>query len=233
MLQMSREGAAKPTKDNPFRLGMGEWTESDDSESNSIEAAEGLCLAPRNKKKLKLSLSKRREAAAGKENRENSVRFEFMDEAKVEALSKKFVPKNTTTSTKWCVSTFNSWLRARNARETEENRVPMDLLQSNDAALINKWLTLYVAEVRKKDGSQYPPKTVYTLLTGLLRHMRSINPRCPNFLDTSDVDFAPFHNALDNILRELRSKGIGADSRQTEAFTTGDEDLLWESGVLG
>ena len=111
--------------------------------------------------------------------------------------------------------------------------MPTDLLQSTDSALINKWLSLYVAEVRKKDGAQYPPKTVYALLTGLLCHMRSINPRCPNFLDTSDHEFASFHNVLDNVLQELRSKGVGAESRQTKAFSLDDEGLLWMSGILG
>ena len=41
-----------------------------------------------------------------------------------------------------------------------------------------------------------------------------------------------FHNALDNILRDLRMRGVGAQTRQTEAFSKEDEDRLWSSGVL-
>ena len=67
----------------------------------------GNCsLAHKNKKKLKLSLSKPKKTATGKEN---FARFDFVDEAKAETLSKRLVPKNTATSTKWCVSTFESW----------------------------------------------------------------------------------------------------------------------------
>lgn len=35
------------------------------------------------------------------------------------------------------------------------------------------------------------------------------------------------------MLRELREKGIGAQTQRTEAFTKADEESLWQSGVLG
>ena len=56
---------------------------------------------------------------------------------------------------------------------------------------------LYVAETRKKDGSRYPPKTIYLLLSGLLRHMRTHNPACLNFLGTENRDFSKLHTAVD------------------------------------
>ena len=42
------------------------------------------------------------------------TRFEFLDEAREEALSKKFVPKNTEKSTQWALSTFLTWRDKRN-----------------------------------------------------------------------------------------------------------------------
>ena len=203
---------AKRSFSDPLLLEVEGWTDANSSST-----------VPQ--KKLKLSLKK----GVDKENR-----FNFIDEAKADTLSKKFIPRNTGTCTKWCVATFQLWQNARNVRfQTEKDKqVPSDILNSTDSAVLAKWFSVYVAEVRKKDGTRYPPKTVYALLTGLLRYMRSLNPRCPNFLDTSDVDFSSFHNALDNVLRELRCKGVGAESRPTEAFTPQEEDTLWESGVL-
>ena len=49
--------------------------------------------------------------------------------------------------------------------------------------------------------------------------MRSKNTICPNFLDTKDPSIASFDNGLDNVLRDLRVSGIGAETRQTEAFS--------------
>lgn len=154
------------------------WTESDsdsdaetqaDAAKGPLESADVQENALARKKRLKLSLNKRKKAAAGKEN---CPRFEFVNDAEAEALSKKFVPRNTATSTKWCVSTFESWRKERNARFQNEadGQVPMDLLKSSDAALIPKFLSLYVAEVRKKDGTQYPPKTVCTSNWSLAPH---------------------------------------------------------------
>ena len=93
------------------------------------------------KKRLKLSLNKPKKAAAGKEY---CPHFEFVDDAKGGALYKKFVPRNTATSTKWCVSTFKSWRKERNARFQNEadGQVPIDLLKSSDAVLVSKFLSL-------------------------------------------------------------------------------------------
>ena len=80
-------------------LGMGEWTESSYESSAENEA-------PKSKppKKLKLSVPK------DKENR-----WQFVDDTMEVAFSKQFVPKNTTTSTKWAVSNFVAWRDGQNA----------------------------------------------------------------------------------------------------------------------
>ena len=114
-----------------FRLGMGEWTESSEESSTENEAA-----APKAPKKLRLSLQKRHKQVAEKD-KEN--RWQFVDEAEEAALGKKFVPKNTATSTKWAVSNFVAWRDSRNARYPEpEKQVPVDLLQSTDTAVLGK-----------------------------------------------------------------------------------------------
>ena len=72
----------------------------------------------------------------------------------------------------------------------------------------------------------YPPKTIYSLLTGILRHMRALNAGCPNFLDFSDIRFSTLQNALGNVFRELRIQGVGSEGKQTEAFSKEEENQL-------
>ena len=162
------------------------------------------------------------------------TRWTFVSDAQEKALAAKCVPKNTAISTKWAVGNFESWRKGRNVNfvNEPEKQVPADLLEVSDSKLLCKWLSLYVAEARKKNGSEFPPKTLYHLLTGLLRHMRSKNPTCPNFLDTSDSRFMSLHNTMDNVFRQLRGKGVAAESKSTEAFTKDEEQQLWTSGVL-
>ena len=83
-----------------FRLGMGEWTKSSDKSSTESEVPKWKPL----KKNLKLSVPKDKES-----------RWQFVDDATEAALSKEFVPNNTTTSTKWGVSNFVVWRNGRNA----------------------------------------------------------------------------------------------------------------------
>ena len=70
---------------------------------------------------------------------------------------------------------------------------------------------------------------MYSLLTGILRHMRALNAGCPNFLDFSDI----LQNALDNVFRDLRIQRVGSEGKQTEAFSKEEENQLWTSGALG
>ena len=85
-----------------------------------------------------------------------------------------------------------------------------------------------MAETRKQDGSEYPPKILYQLLAGLLRDMRSRKPNCCNFLDPDDHRFEELHNGIDNLFRELRSSEVGSDTKSAEVITKDEEVQLWE-----
>ena len=216
----------KPSREchEQFRLGMGEWTES--SEKSSTENEHPALKAP---KELRLSLQMRHKQVVEKD-KEN--RWQFVDEAEEATLGKKFVPENTATSTKWAVSNFVAWRDSRNAWYHEpEKQVTIGLLQSTHTAVLNKWLSLFVAETRNQHGSRYPPKSVYMLLAGLLRHMRILSPLSPNFLDTGERRFSSFHNTLDNVFRELCLQGVGSETKEAQPFTKAEEESLWESGV--
>ena len=137
-----------------FRLEVEGWG----SASESSAPGDG----PSSSKRRRLSLTRKRATCTTSTATE---RFEFLDDAKSEALTKKFVPKNTEKNTQWTLSTFLSWRDKRNQcfSEEPEKQVPLDILGSTDSVAI--WFTFFVAEVRKKDGTEYPPKTLYLLLT--------------------------------------------------------------------
>ena len=41
-----------------------------------------------------------------------------------------------------------------------DDAVPRDIISSCDAVALNKWLSLFVVEARKKNESRYPSKTL-------------------------------------------------------------------------
>ena len=44
---------------------------------------------------------------------------------------------------------------------------------------LNNWLCKFVLEARRKDGEAYPPNTLYSICSGIQRHVREL---CPEIL---------------------------------------------------
>ena len=136
-------------------------------------------------------------------------------------------------NTQWALRNFESW-RQWQCTQMPDDTVPEHLLQSNDPALLNKWLSLYVMETHRVDGKKFPSKSIDCLLSRLLRHMREINPtNASNFLDENDPNYAGLRGTRDTVTRQLRSDGIEATVKHTEVISKEEEELLWSSGVIG
>ena len=147
-------------------------------------------------------------------------------------FSKGFVPANTKQNTQWAVRTFEAWSAWRNG-VYQDDRVPSDVLTSGDAVALNKWLSLFVIQVRKQDGNKYPSKTINLLLAGLKCHMKEINPSTPNFLNEEDDHFKGLRGTRDTVARQLREQGIRASVKHAEVITHEEEALLWDQGIFG
>ena len=78
----------------------------------------------------------------------------------------------------------------------------------------------------------YPPAPIHRLLCSILRHMRSKNPSCLNFLDKKDCRFKQLHGTLDAYFHKLHSQGVGRQTNHANILTSEDEDRLWSTGVL-
>ena len=95
---------------------------------------------------------------------------------------------------------------------------------------LNHWLTCFVLEVRKKDGSLYPPNTLHHLTAGLLRHLRESGHNIDLFEDSK---FTSIRAALDSEMKRISREGIGSKRRQADIITEDEEDALWLKGFLG
>ena len=120
---------AKRTR-SPLSLRVEGWNSESEAESDNRSRP--------GKKRLKLSLSKKGKCRA--QDKENCERFEFISGAEVKTLGKRFVPKNTESSTKWALTNYVSWRDKRNATYSDNpsEQVPQDLLASKDPAEISK-----------------------------------------------------------------------------------------------
>ena len=173
------------------------------------------------KRRLSLSLKKR-----------SSYRFGETSDEQLHSMSFYMMPKNSATSSRWAMKNLSDWREEYNHRNPDKNCPEEIMLPSCSKELLNEWLCVYITETRNHNGEKYPPKTLYSLLSGILREMRAKNPGYPNFLKKDDPDFSKFQTTLDNLFKMLRSDGIGSDFSPTEGITLEEEKLLWTSGVL-
>ena len=147
----------------------------------------------------------------------------------LQQVSKGFVPSNTRSNTDWAVKSFLYWAEWR---KDDNDPVPKDFFTLSDSVAINKWLSLFIIEVRKKDGSRFPNSSLTLLLCGIKRYMKDLNPDVPNFLDEEDSQFIGLRGTRDTVARGLRTEGVGASVKHTAVITQDEEESLWTEGVL-
>ena len=148
-------------------------------------------------------------------------------EAEIVQARTQGVPLKTQKDTKYCVGVWESWREYRNST-TGAAIAPLTELNHSE---LDHWLTRFILEVRKKDGSEFPPNSLHHICCGLMRHLRWNGQPSIDFF--AHGDFAKFKASLDSELKRLQSKGTGSQKKQAEVLTEDEEDLLWNKGLLG
>ena len=99
--------------------------------------------------------------------------------------------------------------------------------------MLDKALSCFILEARKKDGQFYPDATVKNILSALFRVYKH-NVGANNVESSSRERYYPtLHNSLDSHLRMLCSNGIGLEVKKAAVVKAEDEAQLWTSGIIG
>ena len=101
-----------------------------------------------------------------------------------------------------------------------------------DADLVCKWLCRFVLEIRKTDGTRYPPATLRSLVSGLNRELQR-NKAPFSVLDKSDARFRDLLHTLDTLTCKLHKEGLGAVKNSAKVISREHEDMFWEKDLLG
>lgn len=160
---------------------------------------------------------------------ESKSRFGGISDFEIEKLFLVKKIKIQKGNTRWAFGVYENWRQEKNRSVSLEFAVP-ELLRM-DVSTMSYSLTRFVCDARKKDGSEYLPKSVYYLVCGLLRYLMDNKRHDINFF--SDLRFADFRKTLDGKMKSLLSKGLDTKVKQADQITPGDEELLWEREVLG
>ena len=102
----------------------------------------------------------------------------------VKKAQKNAEPGTTAKSTKWALKLWSDWAENRKVKHGDSPCMPPHLLSFEK---INKWMCKFILEVRRQDGLEYPPNTLYCIACGIMRHIRQYNPEL-NFFTQAQFD---------------------------------------------
>ena len=216
-----------------FNIGMDEWILNSDPSSSAFPGSNDRKRSAANQPHP-ISCKKQ----AGNEIQPclpipKTIRFCTASKEHLATLAKPFVPKRTEDATQWAVKYFTTWMKQRNSQE-DLDQCPEDLLLNMVPKQLNHWLSAFIVETRKVTGEPYPPTTLHSILSGIQRYMRSLDPlKCPNFFAKNNPTFTTLRNTMDSVFRALRKEGVGSDKKNAKPFTKEEEEQLWSSGAIG
>ena len=91
---------------------------------------------------------------------ETPQRFEQpMNEKDFERSIAGRIPQNTQSNTKWALNIFKEWRMWRNFRSdtVQDSHWPIPTLEQGSLPDLEYWLSRFICEVKRQDGSPYPP----------------------------------------------------------------------------
>lgn len=164
-----------------------------------------------------------------------------VSEIEIRAKIGDCVPKSTKYKDKWAVTLFEDWREQRNMQVCNVNKgsvggqapgleVIKNSLEVMSDDELNWTLACFICEVRKTDGSKHPPNTLHGIIASTQHYLKGKGRVVRLF---NDEKFVYLRNALDAVMKESASIGLGLTKKQGEVITLNEEEELWEKGVLG
>ena len=95
--------------------------------------------------------------------------------------------------------------------------------------LLSFTLCRFLTEVKKLDGSQFSPKTLYDILMCIQFFLETVGF---SWKLISDDELKEVKFTLDNVMKQRTAQGIGISVCKADVLIMTDEDILWSLGLL-
>ena len=134
----------------------------------------------------------------------------LVEEAELAERKVTRIPLNTRYSNSWALNVWRDWAVWRNAQMEKEpkdrkySRVPQLEVRRPEDDELGYWLSRFVLEIKKKDGSYYPPETLWSICCAIQRELREYK-RDLHIFDEADPAFFDFYKHLDSRMKERYS----------------------------
>ena len=156
-------------------------------------------------------------------------RFDVYTESELKQKIENSVPDGTRKKVKWALNLLKEW---QNETINDETRLHMyQEIETAAAPNINNELMHFILEVRKKDKTRYPPKTLYDIIVMINYYLMKDVGRKMNIM--KDIEFVDTRKALNAAMAESADMGLISGQNAAEPISFDDENILFESGILG
>ena len=153
-----------------------------------------------------------------------------LSEPQLEQLRINGIPEKTRVQTEWGVRVWKDWASERNSKSAMLASIPIDFVEAARIEQLEAYLCYFVTEIRRKNGQEYPPQSLYQLCCSLQRAAHLAGSSSFNLFE--DPMLQKFQLTLDAEMKRLSSKGKGV-KKQTQPITCEEEKRLWQLGLLG
>ena len=163
------------------------------------------------------------QTATNVQNNEMDVsRFPDVPSEEIEELKSLAVNINTTRWTKQWMNVLKSWCTSRRIQNVNIATMAPDEL--------DKLLSKFYAEVKKKDGTDYEPDSLRIMQSALERYLRENGYKSSI---VRDREFMNSQQVLNAKALNLRREGKGKRPNKAQPLAPEEKSSLWNKGQLG
>ena len=133
---------------------------------------------------------------------------------------------------KWAVNMYSQWRINKMGSGYISDQIVnanLDVINEVSKADLCFALSRFICEVKKLDGSEYPPNTLREIIIMVQMYL---NEQGIYWKLLDDIQFVYLRNVLDNTMKERHADGLGV-RRSSEIISTNIEDTLFTAGILG
>lgn len=160
----------------------------------------------------------------------NTSRFGEVTEEDLQHNIDSRIPETTKNKTKWCLNLFTLWLTEWRIRLNGPPKVLKELTEMSNYEL-DYCLKYFVMEVRKTDGTKYPPRTLKEIIAGVQHHFNYVLKREMSIF--TGQAFSATRESLDAEMKTSAKEGNVKLKRRANAISIDNERELWNNGTFG
>lgn len=131
----------------------------------------------------------------------------------------------------WSCSQYEAWREwCQQTKDPEEWPPAPDEFNEISDEKICQVLKFFIMEVRKKDGTKYPPRSLDEMVKTFLRYIAMKG----KIIDVvNDEHFKSVNSTLKFVMSSRAKEGLGVNVKRPKPITQTEEDYLWDNGYLG